>query len=225
MFDTLSLGSAFFLGVLGSAHCIGMCGGIASSIALTSNANKTRSLLFYNFGRISSYAAAGAILGSVDYLFRHGAMESYLRLFAALMLIAMGLYVAQWWRGLTKIETLGHKLWRFISPAASKLLPVSNLRQAFTLGIFWGWLPCGLVYSTLIWSSAANSSTQSALLMLFFGLGTLPAMMTTSLLAKHLKSLLSRRISQQISGAAIVAFGLYSIPWRGLISILDAPVI
>jgi len=202
-----------------------MCGGIASSIALTSNANKTRSLLFYNFGRISSYATAGAILGSLDYLFRHGAMEIYLRLFAALMLIAMGLYVAQWWRGLTKIETLGHKLWRFISPAASKLLPVSNLRQAFTLGIFWGWLPCGLVYSTLIWSSAANSSTQSALLMLFFGLGTLPAMMTTSLLAKHLKSLLSRRISQQISGAAIVAFGLYSIPWRGLISILDAPVI
>ncbi|EPJ49633.1 MAG: membrane protein, putative [Osedax symbiont Rs2] len=221
MFDSLSLGSAFLLGMLGSAHCIGMCGGIASSIALTSNANKTRSLLFYNFGRISSYAAAGAILGSLDYLFRYGPLESYLRLFAALMLIAMGLYVAQWWRGLTKIEAIGHNLWRFISPAASKLLPVNNLRQAFSLGIFWGWLPCGLVYSTLIWSSAANSSAQSAMLMLFFGLGTVPAMMTTSLLAKQLKGLFSKRISQQISGAAIIVFGLYSVPWRGLISIFN----
>lgn len=213
MLDNLNFISAFLLGMLGSAHCIGMCGGIASSIALTQTANKALSLLLYNLGRIASYTMAGAILGSVDFLIRYGAMELILRSFAALMLIAMGLYIAQWWRGLTKLEAVGHKLWRLISPAASRLLPVKNLSQAFILGIFWGWLPCGLIYSTLIWSSAANDSTTSALLMLCFGLGTLPAMMTTSLLAKQLQGILSKRISQQISGSVIIAFGLYSLPW------------
>lgn len=219
--DSLNLVSAFILGLLGSAHCIGMCGGIASSIALTQIHNKVLSLLFYNVGRIASYATAGALLASLDLFLpyaalQQGLLETAMRTLAALMLVAMGLYVAQWYKGLVLIERLGHKLWRYISPAASKLLPVKNLRQAFTLGIFWGWLPCGLVYSTLIWSSAANSSSQSALLMLFFGLGTLPAMMTTSLLAKQLGSLLSKKISQQISGSAIIALGLYSVPWAGL---------
>lgn len=213
MLDNLNFLSAFLLGVLGSAHCIGMCGGIASSIALAQTSNKTLSLLLYNVGRISSYALAGAILGSFDFLMRYGSMELILRSFAAFMLIAMGLYIAQWWRGLTKVEALGHKLWRFISPAASRLLPVKNLKQAFMLGALWGWLPCGLIYSTLIWSSAANDSTTSALLMLFFGLGTLPAMMTTSLLAKQLQSLMRKSISQKISGSIIIAFGLYSLPW------------
>ncbi|MFT5705856.1 MAG: sulfite exporter TauE/SafE [Oceanospirillaceae bacterium] len=212
MFD-LNITSAFFLGVLGSAHCIGMCGGIASSISLSQGTSKTLNILFYNIGRIASYTIAGAVLGSLNIASRYNILEVPLRTFAALMLIAMGLYVAHWWRGLTKIEAIGHQLWRFISPAASKLLPVKNFRQAFTLGAFWGWLPCGLVYSTLIWSSAANSSLSSATLMLFFGLGTLPAMMTTSLLAKQLKSLLSKRISQQISGSIIIGFGLYHIPW------------
>jgi sulfite exporter TauE/SafE len=219
MFDSLSVLSAFLLGVLGSAHCIGMCGGIASSVALTQQSNKLLSLLFYNVGRISSYAIAGALLGLLDFLVRYSALELALRTFAAIMRIAMGLYVAQWWRGLTKIETIGNGIWRFISPAASKLLPVTNLKQAFLLGIFWGWLPCGLVYSTLIWSSAANSSGQSALLMFCFGLGTLPAMMTTSLLANQLRTLLSKPISQQISGAVIIFFGLYSIPWQGLLGL------
>ncbi len=222
MFDSLTLASAFLLGILGSAHCIGMCGGIASSIALAQNINRTLSLFFYNIGRISSYALAGAILGSLDFLMQYAAVEVLLRTFAALMLISMGLYVAQWWRGLTKIELIGHKLWRYISPAASKLLPVTSVKQAFLLGIFWGWLPCGLVYSTLIWSSAANSSSESALLMLFFGLGTLPAMMTTSLLASQLKNLLSKRISQQISGTLIISLGAYSIPWMGLYATFTA---
>lgn len=214
MFDSLSLTSAFFLGILGSAHCMGMCGGIASSIAMASNSNKTTTLICYNLGRIGSYAIAGAILGALDILVRYGPLATYLRLFAALMLIAMGLYVAQWWKGLTHIEKFGHKLWRYISPATSKLIPVKNLRQALLLGFFWGWLPCGLVYSTLIWSAAANSSTESAMLMLFFGLGTLPAMMTTSLLAQQLHLLFRKRISQQISGTLIIIFGLYSIPWK-----------
>jgi sulfite exporter TauE/SafE len=227
MFDNVSLISAFMLGILGSAHCIGMCGGIASSIALTQTRNKSISLLFYNFGRILSYSTAGALLAALDLfmpyaVLQQGMFEVLMRTFAALMLVSMGLYIAQWWKGLVVIERIGHKLWRYISPAASKLLPVQNISQAFSLGVFWGWLPCGLVYSTLIWSSAANNSAQSALLMLFFGLGTMPAMMTTSLLAQQMKKLLSKRISQQISGSVIIIMGLYSIPWLGINALIQS---
>ncbi|MGB1238253.1 MAG: sulfite exporter TauE/SafE family protein [Pseudomonadales bacterium] len=218
MIDSLSLTSAFLLGILGSAHCMGMCGGIASSVAMTDD-NRTLKLLGYNLGRISSYAIAGAIIGALDVLIRYGDFAVYLRLFAAFMLIAMGLYIAQWWKGLVLVERLGHKLWRYISPAAGKLLPVTNLPRALALGFFWGWLPCGLVYSTLIWSAAANSSEQSALLMLFFGLGTLPSMMTTSLLAQQLRALLSKKLSQSIAGIAIIAMGLYSVPWQAFITL------
>ncbi|NRA18917.1 MAG: sulfite exporter TauE/SafE family protein [Oceanospirillaceae bacterium] len=216
MFDQLSIVTALILGLLGSAHCIGMCGGIASSISLSKQPNGHLYLLSYNLGRIGSYTLAGALLGAVDFLIRYGSMQIILRTFAAMMLIAMGLYVAQWWRGLTLIERLGHTLWRSISPVASRLLPVTSAPKALFLGACWGWLPCGLVYSTLIWSSAANSSAQSALLMFCFGLGTLPAMMTTTLLAKQLKQLLSKKYVQQLSGSMIIAFGIYNIPWQPL---------
>lgn len=214
MLDNLSLATAFLLGLLGSAHCIGMCGGIASSIALGQKLKTNLYLWFYNLGRIASYSVAGAILGSLDSLIRYGSMQIALRTIAALMLIAMGLYVASWWRGLTQVERLGASLWRLIRPAASKLLPVTSAPKALLLGVCWGWLPCGLIYSTLIWSSAANSSAQSALLMLFFGLGTLPAMMTTSLLAKQFQLLLSKSYAQQICGTLIIGFGFYNIPWH-----------
>jgi len=220
MLDQLTLGTALLLGLLGSAHCIGMCGGIASSISLGQTPKAGKYLLFYNMGRISSYTAAGAILGSLDFLIRYGSMQILLRSIAAFMLIAMGLYVAQWWRGLTYLEQFGFKLWRHISPVASKLLPVTSAPKAFILGACWGWLPCGLIYSTLIWSSAANSSTQSALLMFCFGLGTLPAMMTTSLLAKQFQQLLSKRYAQQICGMLIISFGLYNVPWHVFADIL-----
>lgn len=216
MLDQLTLGTALLLGLLGSAHCIGMCGGIASSISLGQPTHAGKYLLFYNIGRISSYTIAGAILGSLDFLVRYGSMQILLRTVAALMLIAMGLYIAQWWRGLSHLEQFGFKLWRHISPLASKLLPVTSAPKAFFLGACWGWLPCGLIYSTLIWSSAANSSTQSALLMLCFGIGTLPAMMTTSLLAKQVQQLLSKRYSQQICGILIISFGLFNMPWHSL---------
>jgi len=216
MLDQLTLATALLLGLLGSAHCIGMCGGIASSISLGQPVRAGKYLLFYNIGRISSYTAAGAILGSLDFLSHYGAMQILLRSIAAFMLIAMGLYVAQWWRGLTRLEQIGFRLWRHISPVASKLLPVTSAKKAFILGACWGWLPCGLIYSTLIWSSAANSSAQSALLMLCFGLGTLPAMMTTSLLAKQFQQLLSKRYSQQACGLLIITFGLYNMPFHAL---------
>ncbi len=217
MIDSLSYSTAFLLGLLGSAHCLGMCGGIAATIGMGSSQTRGLHLLGYNLGRIFSYSLAGLLVGSIGVLLKDAFLTILLRTFAAVMLILMGLYVAQWWKGLTKIESIGNRLWSLIRPTASKLLPVKSLPQAILLGFFWGWLPCGLIYSTLIWSSAAQNNLQSALLMMMFGLGTLPAMLTTGLMAKQVSQILKNRTTQQISGLVIILLGIYTLPFKALL--------
>lgn len=217
--DALSLTTAILLGLLGGSHCIGMCGGIAATIGMGSNGQKRPLLLLgYNLGRILSYAAAGALVGSLSWLLRDQPIMLALRTGAGLMLVAMGLYVAQWWSGVTRLEAGGKLLWRFIQPLAGRFIPARNLPQAFALGTLWGWLPCGLVYSTLIWASAAASWQQSALLMAGFGLGTLPTLLLTGLLAQQFKNMLQKQFTKGLFGTLIIIFGLYTIPWAGLLS-------
>lgn len=217
MTDSVSLTTALFLGLLGSAHCIGMCGGIAATMAMSDHPNRWLHLLSYNSGRLISYAIAGTLLGSAGVLIKDGTFALILRSIAGLLLISMGLYVAQWWKGLTYIERAGSRIWALIRPAASRLLPVRHNGQALLLGFFWGWLPCGLVYSTLIWSATSQDPIQSGLLMMAFGVGTLPAMLTTGLLARQVQSLLSNRNVQHISGLLIILFGLYTLPLTALV--------
>ena len=119
---------------------------------------------------------------------------------------------------LAYLEKQGNLLWRHIQPLSRQLLPVRNPLQAVALGALWGWLPCGLIYSTLIWSATASDWQTSALLMACFGLGTIPAMLATGLLASQVQSLLKNRKAQTIAGLLIILFGLYTIPWRGLVS-------
>lgn len=213
MIEALSLSTAVVLGLLGSAHCLGMCGGIAASISLGNSSGKISYLFSYNTGRLFSYFIAGCIVGSFGAFTADSTLSILLRTIAGLMLVAMGLYVAQWWKGLVQVERAGGKLWSLIQPAASKLLPVRSQPQALALGFIWGWLPCGLVYSTLIWSATAQNPLYSGALMLAFGAGTLPAMLTTGAFAVQVKQLLKDRRFQSVSGLLIIAFGIYTIPF------------
>lgn len=220
MTEALALSTAFVLGLLGGTHCLGMCGGIATTVAMSSpqGSRGFGLLLGYNGGRVFSYAVAGAILGSLSWLIENPTLQLIIRTFAGLMLILMGFYIAQWWQILTKVEKAGGLIWKRISPVASKLLPVKNFKQAISLGLLWGWLPCGLVYSTLIWASAASDWLLSAQLMLFFGLGTLPTMLLTGVLAQQVKQLMQHKLTKHISGSIIILMGVYTIPWQGIIS-------
>ncbi|MGB0467700.1 MAG: sulfite exporter TauE/SafE family protein [Pontibacterium sp.] len=219
MNEPLALSTAFILGLLGGTHCLGMCGGIAATVSMSAPSGKRGTLLLggYNLGRILSYSLAGALIGSISWLVSDQFTMLILRSFAGLMLIAMGLFVAQWWHGLTRLEHLGGALWKKIQPLASRFLPVKNLRQAIMLGLLWGWLPCGLVYSTLIWASAAGDWALSTQLMAMFGLGTLPTLLLTGFLAQQVKQLFQQRLTRSLFGIFIMAFGFYTIPWQGLL--------
>jgi len=217
--EPVSYFTALLIGLLSGAHCIGMCGGItnALSFAIPEPQRKLRQatpiLLLYNAGRIFSYTIAGAIVGLLGgWLQQTGsAAGPALRLFAGLMLIAMGFYLAGWWRGLTYLEQLGGYLWKYLQPIGKRLLPVTRLPQAAALGMLWGWLPCGLVYSALTWSAASASWLQSSLIMFSFGLGTLPVMLMTGLFAHQVKVWLQRNAIRNLAALLVIGFGVWTI--------------
>ena len=210
------LASALILGLLGGGHCLGMCGGLMGALTLAippeQRGRRLRLLLAYNLGRVLSYGCAGLLLGLAGWAVASSPAALALRLLAALLLIVMGLYLAGWWSGLTRIEALGRGLWRHIQPVASRLLPVSSLPRALLLGALWGWLPCGLVYSTLLWAASQGNAGYSAALMLAFGVGTWPVLLATGLAAERVNTLLKRRSVRVAGGVLVMLFGIWTLP-------------
>lgn len=208
--------SALILGLLGGGHCLGMCGGLMGALTLAipaeQRSRRLQLLLAYNLGRILSYAGAGQLLGLAGWALAGGVAETLLRTLAALLLIAMGLYLAGWWSGLTRVEALGRGLWRHLQPLTRRFMPVNSLPRALILGALWGWLPCGLVYSTLLWASSQGNASHSALLMLTFGLGTWPVLLATGLAAERLTALLRQRGVRIAGGLLVMLFGLWTLP-------------
>jgi uncharacterized protein len=123
-------------------------------------------------------------------------------------MLALGVYIAGWWNTLARLEKLGGRLWHHIEPLGRGLLPPKGPVQALGLGLVWGWLPCGLVYSALAWSLAAGGALQGGGIMLAFGLGTLPTLIAMGSAARWLKQLTRRSRVRQVAGAIIVAVGL-----------------
>ncbi|WP_049536012.1 sulfite exporter TauE/SafE family protein [Vibrio harveyi] len=207
---------AFMIGLVGAGHCMGMCGGIASLLSMGAPNNKPSSSipLFYNFGRLASYALIGAIVGgAISGLSELSGLTqslAWLRFVAALFMILVALYIAKWWQGLLVIEKAGQHIWKFISPAGKRLLPLKHPMYAFPFGFIWGWLPCGLVYSALTWSAVSGDALNGGLIMLSFGLGTLPSMLAIGYGASHFQKLQKSLIFRNISALILISYGMYT---------------
>lgn len=202
--------AALGIGLAGAGHCLGMCGGIAAALNLGGNRG-TATTLAYHGGRLTSYAALGALLGAAAGAINLAHWTMVLRYVAALLLIAMGLSIADWWRGISVLERAGAKLWKPVQSLLSPLLPARHWRQGFLLGLGWGLMPCGLIYSALAWSATSQSAVDGALLMALFGAGTLPAMLTTSFGAVGVQALLRRRGLKLLIALFLIASGIWSL--------------
>ena len=202
--------AVFLAGLLGGGHCAGMCGGIVS--ALSAGAGSRLPLhLAYNAGRIASYTLAGAVAGALGGMVLYYdllPLQLALYVFANLMLILLGLYLAGWSSMVTRLETVGRRLWRHISPLTRKFLPVNTLPRAFAVGTLWGWLPCGLIYSALAIALVSGSAANGAALMLAFGLGTLPNLLLAGLLLRRARSWFQGRMVRWVSGGLVLGFGI-----------------
>lgn len=211
--------AAFLIGLLGGVHCVGMCGGIVSTLSFSLPVEirvrprrQLPYLLGYNLGRIASYSIAGLLAGGVGALAAgilplHAAQLT-LHGLAGLIMLALGLYLAGLAPMVNRIEELGRPLWRRLEPVSRRFIPVRSPGRAVALGALWGWLPCGLVYSALVMALAAGSAWRGGLMMLAFGLGTLPTLLTMGTLAGYLTQFTRRPGVRKIAGLSIAFFGV-----------------
>jgi len=212
--------SALLVGLLGSGHCFAMCGGFVSAFSLAGSpggsiAQSMRYLLLYNAGRVLSYSIAGAaagILGSSTlHLFEVETARMLARLLASGFIIAVGLYLAGLPQLLMPIEKAGRMLWRHVSPLATRLLPARSSADVLLIGLVWGWLPCGLVYSVLITAMTTGDALMGAQVMLFFGLGTLPALFAIGMASGFMRSLARNNRFRVGAGIGVVLLGLFTL--------------
>ncbi len=219
MIDLSIFLSLYALGLVSSMHCLGMCGGIMGALTMAIPAEATSKrwfiLIAYNLGRILSYGLMGLLAGVFAEQFSAMGGGTFLRILAGILLISMGLYLADWWRGLTKLETLGRYLWVYIQPLGKHLMPVNNIPKALVLGAIWGWLPCGLVYAALAMAMTQPAPIMAASVMLAFGLGTLPAVLAAGAVAQQLANILRQRPVRMALALIIIVFGVWTI-WGGL---------
>jgi sulfite exporter TauE/SafE len=223
IFDLSALFTAFFVGLLGSGHCFGMCGGIAAGLgslpASDENQEFTKpgasSAFLFNFGRILSYAGLGLlsawILANFGEVLNVPQWGMILRFMTAVMIFLIGLQFLFNWQTLAVIERAGSKIWKRVLPIAVKAASLPGGSGRLLLGLCWGLLPCGLVYSVLLTASAAGSAVSGAVVMLAFGLGTLPSMLGMSLAAPALAAMLSDKWAKKLMGAALILLAVLSV--------------
>ncbi len=205
------------MGFLGSAHCIGMCGGIAGALSASAPGGASAQLrrsLAYNAGRIASYTLMGALAGLFGATLAGLAGSTgmlVLRSLAALLIVAVGLYLAGWSRLALRIESAGGGVWRRLAPIARRVRASSSPLAAIAFGALWGWLPCGLLYSALGVAAASGSWTDGALSMAAFGIGTLPATLSLGMFAGRGASLLRSHAARAACGVLVIGFGAWTM--------------
>ncbi len=217
--ETVAL-AAFTAGLMGGVHCAAMCGGIVCMLNgrkddKAKSVTRWKFALAYNAGRILSYTMAGVLAGyagQAGLLLRGSIPVQQVFMFAAGMtLCVMALYLAGISSLMRGLEAAGAVLWRQVEPFTRRMLPVDNASKALGLGLLWGWLPCGMVYAALMLALSTGHPAQGGVVMLAFGLGTLPNMLLMSRLVRPLQQLLKIRGARWVVAGLVAAAGVYGV--------------
>ena len=207
----------FLLGFFGGTHCVGMCGGLSSAFALQlpPHLNRLGLIVLLNLGRISSYVLIGLIVGLVGQigisLDDTRWLQNGLYVAANVLLLLLGLYLAGLSTAATQIERIGRPIWKRLNPILNRLLPIKSVPACFGVGMLWGWLPCGLVYSASLYALGSGSAVQGGLYMLAFALGTLPNLLAMGVFAAQLKTLLQRRAIRLCAGLLVAGWAVFRL--------------
>jgi len=209
------LAAAFGAGLLGSAHCLGMCSGISGLFAVGATVASFKTqvplAIAYNVGRVLSYAFLGITIAAIGgaTLSTIPSLAGPVRLTSGLLIIIIGLQVAFNWRLLAPGERVGAVIWNRLAPRAKGLVPATSIASATGLGLIWGWLPCGLVYGALLLAATTADPVGGGLVMVAFGFGTMPAMILSGLGAARVSAFIGR--NRVAAGLLIVVLGLATI--------------
>ena len=203
------------MGLFSSSHCLFMCGGIASAFSSPSNTQSQLYLkvILFHLGRLTCYSSLGLIAGffmvaignyidSIGFILRH---------LAGALLILIGFYLLGRGKLLKQVELKLGFIWQHIQPFVKRSYHSAHPSQGFLLGIAWGFLPCGIIYSTLLWAITTTQNSQAAIVMFAFGLGTLPAFLSLFFFQKTLTAFFTAKAVRVVVASLFIVFGVWTL--------------
>lgn len=217
-YENFSILTALLIGLAGNIHCIGMCSSIITIFSISLSKDKQKYLhfynLYYNLGRLIGYVLINLTaftLGLI--LIKTLKIEnlSFLKLLSGLTLLIISFYLLNIVNLIKSIEKLGFGIWNHINTYSKLFFPIKNPFQGIILGIIWSHIPCGLVYSTIIWSTSSGSMFKSIILISFFWVGTLPSMFGLGLFPTKIKKIINYKRTKFLLGLTFLIFGTYNI--------------
>lgn len=204
------LTAAFLLGFTGSLHCIGMCGPLAVQIQGANKQNLVLNRVLYNAGRVITYGLLGLTAGLFGRLIEMSGWQGWLSIFLGLAVFGALLFnqVEKW------VFPKAFSAINFLKQGILKFIRQRSAGSAMMMGLLNGVLPCGLVYAAIVLALMQTSWTYSVLVMLLFGLGTVPAMVLTAWLYKKV----IHRVPVPVKKIQLVIVGLmaFIMIWRGV---------
>ncbi|MDC7994339.1 sulfite exporter TauE/SafE family protein [Altibacter sp. HG106] len=209
--------SGLLFGLLGSLHCVGMCGPIAFLLPLDRQSRSKRwaQLMSYHAGRLSTYALLGALLGWVGQRFQLFGFQQQLSVVIGVLMIATVLLPHR----VLNRYAISKPLYRWVGTIKGTLGTELKKRDPgtfFTIGFLNGLLPCGLVYMAIFGAMAMGGVSYGALYMVLFGLGTVPLMTTAVYLGNFLKGSLRKKIVKVIPVVIVLVGLLFVLRGMGL---------
>lgn len=218
--------SAFLAGLVGGMHCVAMCGGYVAALSrptqdgqpvLSISAIRQRHLLA-NAGRVVTYAALGLLVGAAGgaaLAASWGMAERVLYVLANLLLLVLAVSVARGGSTFAGLERAGLAAFSRLIPAVARLGREHGAAARFALGVLWGLTPCGLVYGVLPVAMMSGGALEGGLVMLAFGLGTLPNLLAAGWLVGRAGRVIDARVARVVAAILIAAFALFGL-WRAI---------
>jgi sulfite exporter TauE/SafE len=212
--DWLVIGGALLSGLLGGAHCAAMCGGIATGLSVRQRGGWWVALQ-PNLGRVAGYVLAGAIVGGFGHALldfaRMPQLALALRASVGVVLVVAALRLLDRHGHLGFLRAPGGRLWQWLRPLQRGLLPADTPLKRVTLGLLWGWMPCGLSTTLLAAAWLQASALHGGLTMAAFGLGTLPVMLPLTWAGARFGQRLQRGGWRTALGTVVLVAGIATL--------------
>ncbi len=209
--------SAIVLGLMGSLHCVGMCGPIAFMLPVdrTNHLKKFSQIFIYHIGRLLAYGIMGLVFGLLGKGLQIFGMQQQLSIFIGITMIVVVLIP---YKAFNKYN-LSKPIYKLISKVKGRLgreLKKKTPDTFLTIGFLNGFLPCGLVYMALFAAIAMGNVAQGGLYMILFGLGTIPLMTSAVYLSSFLKGRARQHIQRLIPVFVVIIGALFVLRGLGL---------
>ncbi len=209
--------AAFSMGIIGSFHCVGMCGPLALSLPINNNSFQSKFLgaLLYNAGRVTTYAGFGLIFGLIGKSLVLFGFQQWISIVLGAIILVL-LVLPKLFPGIYKKLNFTNRFFEKLRSAIGKLFFKKNQSSLYAIGVLNGLLPCGLVYIAIAAAVATGNPGDSTLFMAAFGLGTLPIMWSIAFFGNYIGISIRQKIRKAFPYMMVLMACLLIVRGMGL---------